>query len=155
MDGVVGVESESEEEESSSSSDEMIFDPRQKSALYSDMDQSAADDERPLYSSRLSDLSMPGSIILENSDTPPPFRKRTLPVTEQDKHRRPGGVSPRLALKEDVNGQTEREFEPRLNQFRNFSLAYSRVVLLTNGEPLPCVKMETIQKCLTSAFCSC
>ncbi|KAK2574171.1 Double C2-like domain-containing protein beta [Acropora cervicornis] len=107
VDGVVGVESESEEEESSSSSDEMIFDPRQKSALYSDMDQSAADDERPLYSSRLSDLSMPGSIILENSDTPPPFRKRTLPLTEQDKYRRPGGVSPRLALKEDVNGQTE------------------------------------------------
>lgn len=107
VDGFVGVESESEEEESSSSSDEMIFDPRQKSALYSDMDQSAADDERPLYSSRLSDLSMPGSIILENSDTPPPFRKRTLPLTEQDKHRRPGGVSPRLALKEDVNGQTE------------------------------------------------
>ncbi|XP_074635680.1 rabphilin-3A-like [Acropora palmata] len=107
VDVVVGVESESEEEESSSSSDEMIFDPRQNPALYSDMDQSAADDERPLYSSRLSDLSMPGSIILENSDTPPPFRKRTLPLTEQDKYRRPGGVSPRLALKEDVNGQTE------------------------------------------------
>lgn len=112
MDGVVREESESEEEESSSSSDEMIFDPRQKLALYSNMDQSAASDERPLFTSRISDISMPGSIILENSDTPPPFRKRTLQMTEQDKHHRPGSVSPRLALKEDVNGQIECEFEP-------------------------------------------
>ena len=101
---MVRDETESEGEESSSSSDEMIFDPRQKSTLLANRDRSSAADERPIYASRISDISMPGSIILENSDTPPPFRKRTLQMTQEDKYYHSTNANVQPSSKQELNG---------------------------------------------------
>ena len=105
QDGDVRAESPLESEESSSS-DEMIFDsPRKPSS--SSRERSSTTDEPSLspYTGRLSEVSMPGSDILENIDTPPPFRKRTLLVTPEDRERRPSNVSLNQSELQAVNGQ--------------------------------------------------
>lgn len=107
MDGNVGEESVSEDEESSGSSDEMIFDHPKASPFLSGRDSISTANEKPPYLSRISDASMPGSDILENIDTPPPFRKRTLQMTEDDKQRRPSNVSPTTSPRQVVNGQLD------------------------------------------------
>lgn len=107
MDGNVGEESVSEDEESSGSSDEMIFDHPKASPFLSGRDSISTANEKPPYLSRTSDASMPGSDILENIDTPPPFRKRTLQVTEDVKQRLPSNVSPTTSPRQVVNGQLD------------------------------------------------
>ena len=105
LDGDVRAESPSDSEESSTS-DEMIFDsPRKPSS--SSRERSSATDEpsRSPYMSRLSEVSMPGSDILENIDTPPPFRKRTLQVTHEERERRPSNVSLNQSELQAVNGE--------------------------------------------------
>lgn len=126
VDGVVRDETESEGEESSSSSDEMIFDPRQKSALLANRDRSSAADERPIYASRISDISMPGSIILENSDTPPPFRKRTLQMTQEDKYYHSTNASVQPSSKQELNGTID---SPEKNYIQQKGGLFTRKVI--------------------------
>ncbi|XP_073257469.1 rabphilin-3A-like isoform X1 [Porites lutea] len=112
QDGDVRAESPLESEESSSS-DEMIFDsPRKPSS--SSRERSSTTDEPSLspYTGRLSEVSMPGSDILENIDTPPPFRKRTLLVTPEERERRPSNVSLNQSELQAVNGQDVPDGKP-------------------------------------------
>lgn len=112
QDGDVRAESPLESEESSSS-DEMIFDsPRKPSS--SSRERSSTTDEPSLspYMGRLSEVSMPGSDILENIDTPPPFRKRTLLVTPEERERRPSNVSLNQSELQAVNGQDVPDGKP-------------------------------------------
>lgn len=112
QDGDVRAESPLESEESSSS-DEMIFDsPRKPSS--SSRERSSTADEPSLspYTGRLSEVSMPGSDILENIDTPPPFRKRTLLVTPEERERRPSNVSLNQSELQAVNGQDVPDGKP-------------------------------------------
>lgn len=112
QDGDVRAESPLESEESSSS-DEMIFDsPRKPSS--SSRERSSTTDEPSLspYTGRLSEVSMPGSDILENIDTPPPFRKRTLLVTPEERERRPSNVSLKQSELQAVNGQDVPDGKP-------------------------------------------
>ena len=104
LDSDIREESHSEDEESSSSSDEMTFDrpkPRTRSRA-----RSSTSDEPVSYPSRRStEISMPGSSILENIDTPPPFRKRTLAMSQEEKQRHPSEVSLNTSSFQATNGQ--------------------------------------------------
>ena len=106
LDGAVREDSQSEDE-SSSSSDEMLFDPHPRKPLHSSRERLSTSEEPSLtsYTGRVSDVSVPGSDILENIDTPPPFRKRTLQMTQDDKERRPSNVSLTPSSPREVNGQ--------------------------------------------------
>lgn len=93
LDGGIREESHSEDEESSSSSDEMLFDS--SSTRKSSRGRSSTSEETMSYTRQKStELSMPGSAILENIDTPPPFRKRTLAMSQDEQPRRSPNTSP-------------------------------------------------------------
>ena len=105
LDGHAREESPSAGEESSSS-DEMIFDsPRKPSSSSRERSSTTDEPSRSPYIKRLSEVSMPGSDILENIDTPPPFRKRTVLVTPEEKERRPSNSSLNQSTLQAVNGQ--------------------------------------------------
>lgn len=112
LDEDVRAESPSDGDDSSSS-DEMIFDsPRKPSS--SSRERSSTTDEPSLspYMGRLSEVSIPGSDILENIDTPPPFRKRTVLVTPEERERRPSNVSLNQSELQAVNGQDVPDGKP-------------------------------------------
>ena len=98
-------ESHSEEEESSSSSDEMSFD-RSKQHTHSNRNRSSTSEETMSFSNRRSaDMSMPGSSILENIDTPPPFRKRSHQLSQDEQQRRPSNISQNTSSFQTTNDQ--------------------------------------------------
>ena len=88
----------------------MIFDHPKKTSLLSSRDRLSTTDEPSSYTGRVSDASLPGSDILEGIDTPPPFRKRTLQMTQEDKERKPSNVSPNPSSKQVVNGKLDCEY---------------------------------------------
>ncbi|KAL9981944.1 hypothetical protein ACROYT_G010711 [Oculina patagonica] len=102
-------ESPSEDEESSSSSDEMSFD-RSKQHTHANRNRSTTSEETVSFSNRRSaDMSMPGSSILENIDTPPPFRKRSWALTQDEQQHRPSTTSQNSRSFETANGQLSPE----------------------------------------------
>lgn len=71
----------------------MLFDS--SSTRKSSRGRSSTSEETMSYTRRKStELSMPGSAILENIDTPPPFRKRTLAMSQDEQPRRSPNTSP-------------------------------------------------------------
>lgn len=103
LDDDIREESCSEDEESSSSSDEMSFE-RSKEYTRSNSGRSAQD---PVFFSnrRSAEMSMPGSSILESINTPPPFRKRSCAMTQDEKHSRPSEISQNSSSFQTTNGQ--------------------------------------------------
>lgn len=99
-----GIREESHsEDESSSSSDEMLFES--SSQHKHSRGRSTTSEDTMSYSSRRSaEVSMPGSSILENIDTPPPFRKRTLAMS-QDEQPRKTSTTQNTSSVQTVNGQ--------------------------------------------------
>ena len=105
LDGDIREESQSEDDESSSSSDEMSFD-RSKKYTHANRKISSTSEDTTSFSNRRSvDMSMPGSSILENIDTPPPFRKRTLAMAQDEQKRRPSNISQNSSSYQTANGQ--------------------------------------------------
>ena len=103
LDSGIREESHSEDEESSSSSDEMLFES--SSQRKHSRGRSTTSEDTMSYSSRRSaEVSMPGSSILENIDTPPPFRKRTLAMS-QDEQPRKTSTTQNTSSVQTVNGQ--------------------------------------------------
>ncbi|PFX31714.1 Double C2-like domain-containing protein beta [Stylophora pistillata] len=101
LDGGIREERQSEDEESSSSSDEMLFDS--STPLKSPRGRSSTLEEAMSYTRRIStEVSMPGSAILENIDTPPPFRKRTLAMSQEEQ---PHRSSPHTSPLHQANGK--------------------------------------------------
>lgn len=103
MDDDIREESYSEEEESSSSSDEMLFE-HSKEYTHSNRGRSSQDPVS-FTNRRSAEMSMPGSSILESIDTPPPFRKRTLAMTQDEKQCRPSEISQNSSSLQTTNGQ--------------------------------------------------
>ncbi|XP_020601682.1 double C2-like domain-containing protein beta [Orbicella faveolata] len=103
LDDDIREESYSEEEESSSSSDEMLFE-HSKEYTHSNRGRSSQDPVS-FTNRRSAEMSMPGSSILESIDTPPPFRKRTLAMTQDEKQRRPSEISQNSSSLQTTNGQ--------------------------------------------------
>lgn len=102
LDDDIREESCSEDEESSSSSDEMSFE-RPKEFIRSSSVRSSQD---PVFSNRRSsEMSMPGSSILESINTPPHFRKRSCAMTQDEKHSRPSEISQNSGSFQTTNGQ--------------------------------------------------
>lgn len=103
LDDDIREESCSEDEESSSSSDEMSFE-RSKEYTRSNSGRSSQD---PVFFSnrRSAEMSMPGSSILESINTPPPFRKRSCAMTQDEKHSRPSEISHNSSSFQTTNGQ--------------------------------------------------
>jgi len=102
LDEDIREESGSEDEESSSSSDEMSFE-RSKEYTHSNRRRSSQD-TASFSNQRSVEMSMPGSSILESIDTPPPFRKRSLAVSQDDKQRRPSEISQNSTFIQTTNG---------------------------------------------------
>lgn len=102
LDEDIREESGSEDEESSSSSDEMSFE-RSKEYTHSNRRRSSQD-TASFSNQRSVEMSMPGSSILESIDTPPPFRKRSLAVSQDDKQHRPSEISQNSTLFQTTNG---------------------------------------------------
>lgn len=88
----------------------MIFDHPKKTSLLSSRDRLSTTDEPSSYTGRVSDAFMPGSDILEGIDTPLPFRKRTLQMTQEDKQRKLSNVSPNPSSMQVVNGKLDCEY---------------------------------------------
>lgn len=101
LDEDIREESGSEDEESSSSSDEMSF---ERSKEYTHSNRRSSQDTASFSNQRSVEMSMPGSSILESIDTPPPFRKRSLAVSQDDKQRRPSEISQNSTLFQTTNG---------------------------------------------------
>lgn len=103
LDDDIREESHSEDEESSSSSDEMSF---ERSNQYTHSNRSRSSEDPVSFSNRRSaDMSMPGSSILESIDTPPPFRKRSLAMSQDEKQRQPSEISQNSSSFQTTNGQ--------------------------------------------------
>lgn len=154
LDGDIREESGSEDEESSSSSDEMSFEPS-RDYSHSNSGQSSQDPVSFSYR-RSAEMSMPGSSILESINTPPPFRKRTGAMAQDEKHPRPSEISQNSSSFQTANGQLSpdrshtRAESPKREKSRSFTGSINSTVTErgdeVDGRAKPLVKKQDTEE---------